>query len=143
MAIVSLLQFNNYLDELPVPSLVATAGGRNLDKALAHAYENTRDFLRKGFGMQVRGSHFLTRHPNLCACDLMSICRTVLYHGKSFAFSIEPAILACHSSPFVVGPFSLVVKALSRMVQPTEHFFCCSLKNGSPFLSLLDYSEYF
>jgi hypothetical protein len=67
MAVVSLLQFNNYLDELPIPSLVATAGGQNLDKALAHAYENTRDFLRKGFGMQVRKAHFLTRPRNLCA----------------------------------------------------------------------------
>jgi hypothetical protein len=46
-------QLNNYLDELPVPSQIATAGGRNLDAALAHAYQNIRDFLVKGFAMQV------------------------------------------------------------------------------------------
>jgi hypothetical protein len=54
----SSFQFNNYLDELAIPSTIATAGGRNTDRALAHTYENTRDFLRKGFGMQV-GPHML------------------------------------------------------------------------------------
>lgn len=37
MAFVSLLQLNDYPDELPIPSVVATAAGRNVDKALAHA----------------------------------------------------------------------------------------------------------
>ncbi|GAQ87386.1 hypothetical protein KFL_003490085 [Klebsormidium nitens] len=46
--------FNNYLDELAVPSAVATSGGASVDKALAHAYENARTFLVKGFGMQER-----------------------------------------------------------------------------------------
>lgn len=46
-------QLNNYLDELPVPSQIATAGGRSVDAALAHAYQNVRDFLVKGFAMQV------------------------------------------------------------------------------------------
>ncbi|GAQ87319.1 hypothetical protein KFL_003450055 [Klebsormidium nitens] len=45
---------NNYLDELPVPSQIATAGGRSVDAALAHAYQNVRDFLVKGFAMQER-----------------------------------------------------------------------------------------
>lgn len=47
------LQLNNYLDELAVPSQISSFG-RDTDKALIHTYENARDFLRKGFGMQVR-----------------------------------------------------------------------------------------
>ncbi|GAQ79555.1 acetamidase/formamidase [Klebsormidium nitens] len=44
---------NNYLDELAVPSQIAQFGRSN-DKALANAYQNTRNFLVKGFGMQER-----------------------------------------------------------------------------------------